>query len=81
MLSPRLPLTCDDYGAYDVVFKLEDRIEAGCMAHARRRFDELLKALDRAETIRKLCAAATNLVDRDLVNLAGRTVENERTSR
>lgn len=37
-------LTCDDYGAYDVVFKLEDRIEAGCMAHARRRFDELLKA-------------------------------------
>lgn len=36
-------LTCDDYGAYDIVFKLEDRIEAGCLAHARRRFDELLK--------------------------------------
>ena len=37
-------LVCDDYGAYDVVFKLEDRIEAGCLAHARRRFEELLKA-------------------------------------
>ncbi len=37
-------LVCDDYGAYDVVFKLEDRIEAGCLAHARRRFDELLKS-------------------------------------
>ena len=37
-------LTCDDYAAYDVVFKLEDRVEAGCLAHARRKFDELLKA-------------------------------------
>ena len=37
-------LTCDDYGGYDVVFKLGDRVEAGCLAHARRRFDELLKA-------------------------------------
>ncbi len=37
-------LVCDDYGAYDVVFKREARIEAGCMAHARRRFDELLKS-------------------------------------
>ena len=37
-------LVCDDYGAYDVVFKLGDRVEAGCLAHARRRFDELLKA-------------------------------------
>jgi transposase len=37
-------LTCDDYAAYDVVFKREDRIEAGCLAHARRKFDELLKA-------------------------------------
>lgn len=37
-------LICEDYGAYDVVFKLEDRIEAGCLAHARRRFDELLKS-------------------------------------
>jgi transposase len=36
-------LTCDDYAAYDVVFKLEDRIEAGCLAHSRRKFDELLK--------------------------------------
>jgi transposase len=37
-------LTCDDYVAYDVVFRLEkDRIEAGCLAHARRKFEELLK--------------------------------------
>jgi transposase len=37
-------LTCDDYGGYDVVFKVEGRIEAGCLAHARRKFDELSKA-------------------------------------
>lgn len=37
-------LTCDDYGGYDVVFKVEDRIEAGCLVHARRKFDELAKA-------------------------------------
>lgn len=37
-------LTCDDYGGYDVVFKLGERIEAGCLAHARRKFDELLKS-------------------------------------
>jgi transposase len=37
-------LTCDDYGGYDVVFKREGNIEAGCLAHARRKFDELAKA-------------------------------------
>lgn len=37
-------LVCDDYVGYDSVFKLEQRIEAGCMAHARRKFDELVKA-------------------------------------
>jgi transposase len=37
-------LTCDDYGGYDAVFKREGRIEAGCLAHARRKFDELSKA-------------------------------------
>jgi len=37
-------LTCDDYGAYDAVFKVDGRIEAGCLAHARRKFDELAKA-------------------------------------
>jgi len=36
-------LTCDDYGGYDVVFKREGCIEAGCLAHARRKFDELAK--------------------------------------
>ena len=37
-------LTCDDYAGYDVVFKREGCIEAGCLAHARRKFDELAKA-------------------------------------
>ena len=36
-------LVCDGYAAYDTVFKLERRIEAGCLAHARRKFDELVK--------------------------------------
>ena len=36
-------LVCDGYAAYDTVFKLERRIEAGCLAHARRKFDELIK--------------------------------------
>ena len=37
-------LTCDDYGGYDIVFRRKDCIEAGCLAHARRKFDELAKA-------------------------------------
>jgi len=37
-------LTCDDYSGYDAALKLEGRIEAGCLAHARRKFDELVKA-------------------------------------
>ena len=36
-------LVCDGYKAYESVFKLNARIEAGCMAHARRKFDELIK--------------------------------------
>lgn len=36
-------LTCDDYGGYDAALKLEGRIEAGCLAHARRKFDELAR--------------------------------------
>jgi hypothetical protein len=37
-------LTCDDYAGYGSVLKLNGRIEAGCLAHARRKFDELAKA-------------------------------------
>jgi transposase len=37
-------LTCDDYGGYDVVFRRKGCIEAGCLAHARRKFDELARA-------------------------------------
>lgn len=37
-------LTCDDYGGYDAIFRREGCIEAGCLAHARRKFDELARA-------------------------------------
>jgi transposase len=37
-------LTCDDYAGYNSVLKLHGRVEAGCLAHARRKFDELAKA-------------------------------------
>jgi transposase len=37
-------LSCDDYGGYDIVFKREGCIEAGCLAHARRKFNDLAKA-------------------------------------
>lgn len=37
-------ITCDDYKGYDAVFRAQDRTEAGCLAHARRKFDELAKA-------------------------------------
>jgi transposase len=37
-------LTCDDYAGYGAVLKLHGRLEAGCLAHARRKFDELAKA-------------------------------------
>lgn len=37
-------LTCDDYAGYDTVFEREGCVEAGCLAHARRKFDELVKA-------------------------------------
>lgn len=36
-------LVCDDYKAYDAVLKLEQRVEAGCSAHSRRKFEELVK--------------------------------------
>ena len=36
-------LIVDDYAGYDVALKLENRIEAGCLAHCRRKFDELVK--------------------------------------
>ena len=36
-------LTCDDYAGYGSVLKLHGRVEAGCLAHARRKFDELAK--------------------------------------
>ena len=34
-------LVCDDYGGYKALFETGAVIEAGCMAHARRKFHEL----------------------------------------
>lgn len=36
-------LVCDDYAGYGGVLKLHGRQEAGCLAHARRKFDELAR--------------------------------------
>ena len=36
-------LVRDEFKGYESVLKLDDRIGAGCLAHARRKFDELLK--------------------------------------
>ena len=36
-------LVRDEYSAYDSVVRLHDRKAAGCLAHARRKFDELIK--------------------------------------
>jgi transposase len=37
-------LSCDDYPGYDLTLRRQGCIEAGCLAHARRKFDELAKA-------------------------------------
>jgi transposase len=50
-------LVCDDYQGYEPLFKGEGRIEAGCLAHCRRKFDELFKANDSpvaAEAIQRI---------------------------
>ena len=36
-------LVCDGYGGYDQVLKKEARVGAACLAHARRKFDELTR--------------------------------------
>lgn len=36
-------LVCDGYGGYEQVLQKEKRIGAGCLAHARRKFDELTR--------------------------------------
>jgi transposase len=50
-------LVCDDYKGYEPVIKGDGRIEAGCLAHSRRKFDELFKANDSpvaAEAIQRI---------------------------
>ncbi|MGJ7489919.1 IS66 family transposase [Variovorax sp. ZT4R33] len=36
-------LVRDEFKGYETVLKLEQRLGAGCLAHARRKFDELIK--------------------------------------
>jgi hypothetical protein len=37
-------LVADAYSGYDAVLSLQERVSANCLAHARRKFDELFKA-------------------------------------
>lgn len=37
-------LVRDEFSGYEAVLSVEGRIAAGCLAHARRKFDELVKA-------------------------------------
>jgi transposase len=61
-------IVCDDYKAYETVVKISDRKEAGCAAHARRKFDELdgksrvgTEAIRRFERIYRIERAIANL--------------------
>jgi transposase len=50
-------LICDDYKGYETLFKLGERVEAGCAVHSRRKFDELIKhghSEVAAEAVRRL---------------------------
>jgi transposase len=44
-------LVVDAYGGYDGVLSLEGRSTAYCFAHARRKFDELIKATPKASPV------------------------------
>ncbi len=66
-------LVCDQYQAYDTVLDTQrhpGRIGAGCLAHARRKFDELFKAKASAmaeEALQRI--AAIYRVERELAGL------------
>ncbi|MCW7540959.1 IS66 family transposase [Aquabacterium sp. A7-Y] len=50
-------LVCDDYKGYETLFKLPGRTEAGCLVHARRKFNELMRhghSEVAAEAVRRL---------------------------
>ena len=50
-------LVCDDFKAYDTVLKIGQRTDAGCLAHSRRKFDEVLKSNQSpiaAEAVRRI---------------------------
>src|SRR5438132_561319 len=68
-------LVRDEYSAYDSVVDAKTcpgRIAAGCLAHARRKFDELIKSnasMVAPEALRRI--AAIYRVERELVGLSG----------
>lgn len=68
-------LVRDEYSAYDSVVDAKTcpgRIAAGCLAHARRKFDELIKSnasMVAPEALRRI--ASIYRVERELVGLSG----------
>jgi len=68
-------LVRDEYSAYDSVVDAKTspgRIAAGCLAHARRKFDELIKSnasIVAPEALRRI--AAIYRVERELANMSG----------
>ena len=63
-------IVCDDYKAYETVIKIGARKEAGCAAHARRKFDELEgKSAVAAEAIKRF--ERIYRIERAVVTLSG----------
>jgi transposase len=64
-------LICDGYGVYDKVMEQDGRIGAGCFAHARRKFDELVKDnLSPVGTQAILRIAALYKIEREIKGLS-----------
>jgi hypothetical protein len=77
-------LTRDEYAAYDsVVRAVPGRIAAGCLAHARRKYDQLLrdggKSAVATEAIARI--AAIYRLERELATLSAQERLTERQSR
>ena len=57
-------LVVDAYSGYDATLSLEGRMTANCLAHARRKFDELVKANASAVAARAIQRIALAVPDR-----------------
>jgi transposase len=67
-------LIVDDYAGYDQVLKLAERTEAGCLAHCRRKFDELLKI--KGSEVAKEAAIRIGRLDKIEPETAGLTAQD-----